>query len=76
VERLAANPEIHFGKPCVAETRITVQSVLELLDEGLPFDEIIRDYYPVLAVEDIQACIRHAIDLIAAEDIPLTPASP
>src|SRR5213078_4481538 len=44
-ERIAVNPQIHFGKPCVAGTRITVQSVLELVDEGVSFDEINRDYY-------------------------------
>jgi len=40
MERIAVNPKVHFGKPCVAGTRITVQSVLELLDEGLTFEEI------------------------------------
>ena len=34
-DRINVDPEIHFGKPCVAGTRITVQSVLELLREGL-----------------------------------------
>lgn len=71
-DRITVNPKIHFGKPCVAGTRITVQGVLELLDEGLSFDEIIRDYYPDLAVEDIHACIQYAIALVAAEDIHLT----
>ena len=61
VERITVNPKIRVGKPCVAGTRITVQSVLELLGEGLSFDEIVRDYYPDLAVEDIQACIQYAI---------------
>ena len=61
VERITVNPKTHFGKPCVAGTRVTVQSVLELLSEGLSFDEIVRDYYPDLAVEDIQACIRYTI---------------
>ena len=61
VERIAVSPRIHLGKPCVTSTRITVQSVLDLLNEGIPFDEIIRDYYPDLAVEDIQACIQYAI---------------
>jgi uncharacterized protein (DUF433 family) len=71
MERITVNPKIHFGKPCVAGTRITVQSVLELLSEGLSFDEIIRDYYPDLGVEDIHACIQYAIALVAAEDIHL-----
>jgi uncharacterized protein (DUF433 family) len=70
-ERIGVNPGVHFGKPCVAGTRIPVQSVLELVREGLSFDEIIRDYYPDLEPEDIRACIQYAIDVVAAEDIRL-----
>lgn len=70
--RITVDPKVHFGKPCVAGTRITVQNVLELLDEGLTFDQIIHDYYPDLSVEDIRACIQYAIALVAAEDIHLT----
>jgi len=73
MDRIAINPNVHFGKPCVAGTRITVQSVLEVLNEGLSFAEIIRNYYPDLQVDDIRACIRYAIAMIAAEDIRLTP---
>ena len=54
--RIQVDPEIHFGKPCVAGTRITVQNVLELINEGLTFDEIRRDYYPDLGLEEIGAC--------------------
>ncbi len=53
--------------------RITVQSILELLNQGLCFEEIIRDYYPDLQVEDIRACLLYAIALVAAEDIRLAP---
>ena len=72
-ERIAVDPQIHFGKPCVAGTRIPVQSVLELVREGLTFSEIIRDYYPDLEVEDIRACVQHAINVLAVEDIHLAP---
>ena len=72
-KRIAVNSEIHFGKPCVAGTRIPVQNVLELVREGLSFAEIIRDYYPDLEPEDIRACIQYAIDVVAAEDIHLAP---
>ncbi len=61
-ERIAIDPQIHSGKPCVAGTRIPVQSVLELVREGISFDEIIRDYYPDLQPDDIRACIQYAID--------------
>lgn len=68
-ERIEVNPKIHFGKPCVAGTRIPVLSVLELLSEGLSFEKIIQDYYPDLQIEDIRACVQYAIDVLAVEDI-------
>ena len=71
LERITVNPKVHFGKPCVAGTRITVQSVLELLDEGLSFADITENYYPDLQVADIRACLQYAIALVAAEDINL-----
>jgi uncharacterized protein (DUF433 family) len=70
-ERIAIHPQIHFGKPCVAGTRIPVRSVLELVREGLSFAEIIRDYYPDLQPEDIRACVQYAMDVLAVEDIHL-----
>jgi uncharacterized protein (DUF433 family) len=72
IDRITVNPKIHFGKPCIAGTRITVQSELELLKEGLTFKQIIEDYYPDITVEDIRPCVRYAIALVAAEDIHLT----
>ena len=74
MERITVDPAIHFGKPCVAGTRITVQSVLELLDEGLSFDDIIADYYPDLTVDDIRACLQYATALVSNEDIYLAAA--
>ena len=55
----------------MAGTRIPVESVLELVREGLSFADIIRDYYPDLRPEDIRACIQYAIDVLAMEDIRL-----
>ena len=71
-ERIEVNPNIHFGKPCVAGTRIPVLSVLELVSEGLSFEEIIRDYYPDLQIEDIRACVQYAMNVVAAEDIHIS----
>lgn len=74
-DRIAVNPNIHFGKPCVTGTRIPVQSVLELVREGVSFDQIIREYYPDLKPDDIRACVQYAIDVLAVEDIHLAKAS-
>ena len=71
-ERIAVNPHIHFGKPCVAGTRIPVLNVLELVRDGLSFDAIVRDYYPDLQIEDIRACVQYAMEVVAAEDIHIS----
>jgi len=68
-ERIAVNPNVHFGKPCVAGTRVPVLSVLELVSEGLSFETIVRDYYPDLQIEDIRACVQYAMEVVAAEEI-------
>ena len=70
-EHIEVNPNVHFGKPCVAGTRIPVADVLELVSEGLPFDQIIRDYYPDLTKQDIRACVRYAIEVLGVEDLHL-----
>lgn len=72
MERIVVNPQIHFGKPVIKGTRITVQNVLELLNEGLTFDQIIQDYYPDLKKDDIHACLQYAIALVASEDIHIS----
>jgi uncharacterized protein (DUF433 family) len=71
IDRITIDSKIHFGKPCIAGTRITVQSVLELLNEDLSFKEIIQNYYTELHDEDIRASIQYAIALVASEDIHL-----
>jgi uncharacterized protein (DUF433 family) len=71
-ERIAVDPKIHCGKPCVAGTRIPVLHVLELVHAGVSFDDMIRDFYPDLQVTDSQACLRYAMDVIAAEDLHIT----
>ena len=73
-QRILADPHVHFGKPCVAGTRIPVQSVLELVREGIGAEVVCRDFYPDLSPDDVRACVQYAIDLIALEDIRLAEA--
>jgi uncharacterized protein (DUF433 family) len=72
--QIVVDPQIHFGKPCVAGTRIPVRDVLELVREGLSFSQIAADYYPELSADDIRACVQYAIDVLNAEDIDLAAA--
>ncbi len=68
---IVVDPQIHFGKPCLRGTRIPVRDVLELVREGIAFPDIRRDYFPELSVEDIQACVQFAMDVISLEEIHL-----
>ncbi len=74
-QRIEVNPSVHFGKPCVAGTRIPVVNVLELVREGIPFEEIVKDHYPDLEVADVRACIQYAIEVLGAEDLHVTASS-
>ena len=60
-ERITVDSQIHFGKPCIAGTRIPVQNVLELINEGVSFDDILCNYYPDLLMEDFKACQDSAL---------------
>ena len=68
-ERIVIDSRVHFGKPCVAGTRIPVEAVLELIQEGISFKEIIGKYYPDLEIEDIKACAGYATELVRSEEI-------
>jgi len=72
--RIILDPNVHFGKPCIAGTRIKVQDVLELVQEGIPFTEIVSKYYPDLTIEDIKACVQYALDIVSSEEIHISAA--
>ena len=67
-ERVAADPAICHGKPCIKGTRIMVTVVLDNLAEGLTAQEIVAEY-PSLVLEDVQAAMAYAADLAREEDL-------
>ena len=75
MKTIVVDSKIHFGKPCLSGTRIPVQNVLELIEEGIPFNEIVREYYPQLTIEDIKTCVRYVVNLVASEEIHLREVS-
>ena len=74
-DRIVLDPNVHFGKPCIAGTRIKVQDVLELVEEGIPFTEIVEKYYTDLNIDDIKVCVQYALDIITAEEIHIRAVS-
>jgi uncharacterized protein (DUF433 family) len=59
--RIAIDPEIRFGKPCVRRTRITVGDVLSYLASGMSEADILADF-PQLERDDIRACLAFAAE--------------
>ena len=55
------------GKPIIVGTRMSVESILELLASGMEVDEILKDY-PVLKKEHILAAIDYASKLVGKSE--------
>jgi uncharacterized protein (DUF433 family) len=61
LERIAIDPAIRSGKPCIRGTRITVADVFDYLGGGMTVAEVLDDF-PDLSADDIQACFAFAGD--------------
>jgi uncharacterized protein (DUF433 family) len=61
-ERITRIPGLCGGRPTIRGTRMTVQTVLELIAAGMCFDEILEDY-PYIEHEDLQASQQSAAPL-------------
>ncbi len=67
-ERIVIDPEILVGKPVIRGTRLSVEFIIDLLAQGWPESEILRNY-PGLSVEDIHACLAYAGYILRAEKV-------
>ena len=65
-DRIAIDPEIHHGDPCIKGTRIPVTMVVGSLADGITFDDI-RQAYPQLTNEDIYAALAYAAEVMRQE---------
>lgn len=63
-KHIVVDPKICHGQPCFKGTRIMVYLVLELLEAGVPAQKIIKDYYPRLTKQSVQAALHYAAALI------------
>ncbi|MEW6060855.1 MAG: DUF433 domain-containing protein [Bacteroidota bacterium] len=66
--RIVSDPNIMLGKPIIKGTRITVESILKRLAEGISIQEILKAY-PNLTKDDILAAIEYAADVISQEAV-------
>jgi uncharacterized protein (DUF433 family) len=59
LSRITTNPEICGGRPCIANTRVRVSDVLDLLAAGETRADILADF-PYLEDKDITAALEYA----------------
>ncbi len=64
--RIACNPSVLGGKPCIKGTRISVEFILELVASGASRDDILHAY-PRLTAEDVEEALRYAVRFLENE---------
>ena len=76
LSRIAVDPQVCFGKPCVRGTRIWVSLLLDFLASGATMEEILEDY-PQLKREDVLAAIAYGAEMSRERyvDLPGTSAA-
>ena len=60
-DRIAVDPAVCHGKPCIKGTRVMVSVVLDNIAAGETPDNIATTYR--LAKEDVQAALQYAAEL-------------
>lgn len=69
-DRIIFEKGIALGKPVIKGTRITVDFVLDLMANGWSYDDI-KENYPQLTSQDIQASLEYASHVIKDEKVLL-----
>ena len=68
LERVTMRPDVFGGKPIIRDMRIAVEHVLANLAAGETVEDLRQDY-PLLELEDIQACLLFAHRSLAGEQV-------
>lgn len=70
LDRITADPTILGGKASIRGMRIAVSLIVNLVANGMSFDEIVADY-PDLEIEDIRQALQYAA--WATDDVIFVP---
>ena len=65
-DRITIAQDLQHGDPCIKGTRIPVAMIVGSLADGMTSDEI-REAYPQLNQEDIQAALAYTADVMREE---------
>lgn len=64
--KIVTNPKIMLGKPTISGTRITVELILNLVEQGQTIPEIMEDYE--LTKDQVKAALKFAQKRIKEQD--------
>lgn len=70
--RIVLDPAVLVGKPVIKGTRISVEFVVDLLARGWTVEQVLKEY-DHLTLEDIQACLAYASEVLKSERVYLNP---
>ena len=73
LDRIAIDPQVCFGKPCIKGTRIWVSLILDFLASGESEAQILAAY-PQLEPDDIRAALAYAAEVARERIVPVTAA--
>ena len=74
LDRIAIDPQICFGKPCIKGTRIWVSLILDFLASGESEAQILAAY-PQLEPDDIRAALAYAAEVARERIVPVPSAA-
>jgi uncharacterized protein (DUF433 family) len=70
LERIAIDPGVCGGRPCIKGTRIWVSLVLDFLADGMPETELLAEY-PQLVHDDVLAAIAYGAEVARERIVPV-----
>ena len=74
LDRIAIDPQVCFGKPCINGTRIWVSLILDFLASGESEAQILAAY-PQLEPDDIRAALAYAAEVARERIVPVPSAA-
>ena len=68
LQRITVDPLVMTGKAVIRGTRIPVDMVVRMVAQGIPEQDLLREY-PRLTAQDIRAALTYAAEVVAHEDV-------
>jgi uncharacterized protein (DUF433 family) len=68
--RITIRPDQMGGAPCIRGLRIPVSVVVDMVADGVAYEEILR-LYPDLEQDDIREALKFAAEAVRERELPL-----